>query len=77
MQKFTGVTREGRGYYTVWVNGDALATAKNPAEAAAKLDKELNRHAVNATREVSNASWAAERAEREYSFAERNGMVTA
>lgn len=59
MNQFTGVTREGRGYYTIWINGDALATAKNPTEAAAKLDKELNRHAVNAEREVSNAAWAA------------------
>ena len=59
MNQFTGVTRETRGGYTIWVNGDALATAKNPTEAAAKLDKELNRHAVNATREVNNAAWEA------------------
>ncbi len=75
MGKFTGVTREGRGGYTIWVNGDALSTAKNPTEAAAKLDKELNRHAINAEREVSNAMWAAQRAEVEYSIAERTGMA--
>lgn len=77
MGNFTGTTRETRGGYTIWINGEAVTTAKNPTEAAAKLEKEVNRHAVNAAREAVTSIWKSERAEVAYNDAERAGLVLA
>ena len=76
MGKFSGVKHEGRGHYSIWFNGDVLGSASNPTQAQAKFEKEVQRALVNAERERANAAWTAKRAEVEYSFAERNGMVT-
>ena len=77
MGKFTGVRKEGRGYYVAWINGEIAGSASNPTAAQAKFEKELDRAQMNAQRDASTAAWKSQRAEIEYSFAERAGMVAA
>lgn len=80
MDNFTGVRKEGRGYYVAWINGEISGSASNPAAAQAKFEKEVARAQMNAQRAASNAAWEARRAECaevEYSSCERLGMATA
>ncbi len=75
--EFTGVKKEGRGFYVVYVNGEDEGHATNPAAAAAKLEKQIARFEMNAQRDASMAAYMTQRAEVEYSRIERLGMVTA
>ncbi len=67
---YTGVKREGHGFYGIYIAGVLTTTAHNPKDAAAKLEKEVARAAMNAQRAASVAAW-------EYNRAERAGMVAA
>lgn len=74
---FSGVRKEGRGYYVAWLNGEIVGSAPNMAAAKEKFNKQVERAQMNAQRDAATAAWSAKRAEIEYSFAERNGMVAA
>ena len=77
MESFTGVKREGKGFYVVYINGEDEGHATNPQLAAAKLEKQIARAEANAQRDASMAAYMTQRVEVEYSFAERAGMVAA
>ncbi len=64
MEKFTGVKREGHGFYGVFINGERVTFAHNPKAAKEKLAKEEARAAMNAERAASVAEWEYNRAER-------------
>lgn len=68
--EFTGVKREGHGFYGVFINGERVTFAHNPKAAQAKFEKETARAQMNAERAASVAAW-------EYNQAERAGMATA
>ncbi len=70
MDKFTGVRREGHGFYGIYIAGVLTTTAHNPKAAQEKLAKETARAAMNAQRAASVAEW-------EYNRAERAGITTA
>lgn len=56
MEKFNGVRKEGRGYYSIWLNGKVLGSASNPTQAQEKFAKEVARAQMNAERAASNAA---------------------
>ncbi len=70
MEKFTGVRREGHGFYGIYIAGVLTTTAHNPKAAKAKFEKEEARAKMNAERAASVAAW-------QYAQAERAGMATA
>lgn len=67
MNEFTGIKREGHGFYGIWINGQIVGNAHNPKDAAAKFAKEEARAAMNAQRDASTAAWKAKQAQVEYS----------
>ncbi len=59
MDNFTGVKREGHGFYGIWINGQIVGNAHNPKAAQEKFAKEEARAAMNAQRDASTAAWKA------------------
>lgn len=68
--EFTGVKREGHGFYGIYIAGVLTTMAHNPKAAQAKFDKEVARAQMNAKRAASVAEW-------EYARAERAGLIAA
>jgi hypothetical protein len=74
------IRKDGKGFYGIYIAGELVTVANNPAQAQEKFAKETARAQMNAQRATSVATWNAqqvERAEVEYSRIERLGMVAA